>query len=266
MSNGELYTILTNKAKKGKKGSIVAMVKGTNAKKIIPLIIKHISNRRRNLVKEITLDMAPSMNEIAKTCFKRSSLVIDRFHVQKLAYDAVQSVRIKYRWQAIEHENEAYLMAKNKGLSHKQELLSNGDTLKQLLARSRYLLYKNNYKWTESQQERATILFEKYPEIKTAYEISRKLGVIYEKTRDPAVARLKLARWFREIELTKSKQFSTVMYSFIRHTNTILNYFNNRSTNAAAESFNAKIKDFRRKFRGVRDLDFFLFRLSKIYA
>ncbi|MEY8591045.1 transposase [Butyricimonas hominis] len=47
---------------------------------------------------------------------------------------------------------------------------------------------------------------------------------------------------------------------------TILNYFDNRSTNAAAESFNAKIKEFRRVFRGIRDIKFFLFRLCKIYA
>jgi hypothetical protein len=29
LSNGELYTILTNKAAKGKKGTIVAMIAGT---------------------------------------------------------------------------------------------------------------------------------------------------------------------------------------------------------------------------------------------
>ncbi|MBU2949173.1 transposase, partial [Tamlana agarivorans] len=46
----------------------------------------------------------------------------------------------------------------------------------------------------------------------------------------------------------------------------ILNYFNNRSTNASAESFNAKIKEFRAMFRGVRDIPFFLFRLTKLYA
>ncbi|MBL4746858.1 MAG: transposase, partial [Flavobacteriaceae bacterium] len=55
---------------------------------------------------------------------------------------------------------------------------------------------------------------------------------------------------FREIEATDSKKFATVMHSFMRHTETILNYFKNRSTNAAAESFNAKIKGFRRQFRG----------------
>ncbi len=154
-------------------------------------LIPHISDRRRNMVKEITLDMASSMNEIAISCFKRASLVIDRFHVQKLAYDAVQSVRVKYRWEAIKEENEAFIKAKKEGIRYKQELLSNGDTLKQLLARSRYLLYKNNFKWSENQKKRADILFEKFPEIKTAYEISRKLGIIYEKTEKIGVARLK---------------------------------------------------------------------------
>ncbi|WP_460760962.1 transposase [Niabella terrae] len=50
------------------------------------------------------------------------------------------------------------------------------------------------------------------------------------------------------------------------HYNDILNYFNKRSTNASAESFNAKIKAFRNQFRGVRDTRFFLFRLSNIFG
>ncbi|WP_430812868.1 MULTISPECIES: transposase [unclassified Carboxylicivirga] len=52
----------------------------------------------------------------------------------------------------------------------------------------------------------------------------------------------------------------------MKHYNTILNYFRTRSTNATAESFNAKIKEFRRQFRGVKDVNFFLYRLCKIYA
>ena len=46
----------------------------------------------------------------------------------------------------------------------------------------------------------------------------------------------------------------------------ILNYFDNRSTNASSESFNAKVKAFRAQFRGVRDIPFFIFRLAKIFA
>ncbi|MCO5255365.1 MAG: transposase [Lentimicrobium sp.] len=52
----------------------------------------------------------------------------------------------------------------------------------------------------------------------------------------------------------------------MNHYRKILNYFDNRSTNASAESFNAKIKAFRQQYRGVSDVNFFLFRLSKLYA
>ena len=46
----------------------------------------------------------------------------------------------------------------------------------------------------------------------------------------------------------------------------ILNFFDNRSTNASAESFNAKIKNFRAQLRGISDIKYILFRLQKIYA
>lgn len=45
----------------------------------------------------------------------------------------------------------------------------NGDTRKELLIRSRYLLFKSADKWTDRQKQRAAILFEEYPDIKTAY-------------------------------------------------------------------------------------------------
>ena len=80
------------------------------------------------------------------------------------------------------------------------------------------------------------------------------------------MARAKLAQWFNQVEEAGFNAFSTVRKTFETHHNTIINYFNSRSTNAAAESFNAKIKEFRRQFRGVTDIKFFLYRLCKIYA
>ncbi|HEU0227678.1 MAG TPA: transposase [Arachidicoccus soli] len=75
LANGELYTILTNKAAKGKQGAIVAIVAGTQAETIIDIIQK-IPERKRKEVKEITLDMAASMELIAKRCFPMADLVI----------------------------------------------------------------------------------------------------------------------------------------------------------------------------------------------
>ncbi len=59
-----------------------------------------------------------------------------------MASEALQEIRIKYRWQAIDAENEAIEQAKMSQQPYHAEVLANGDTLKQLLARSRYVLYK----------------------------------------------------------------------------------------------------------------------------
>ena len=50
------------------------------------------------------------------------------------------------------------------------------------------------------------------------------------------------------------------------HNDEILKFYNNRSTNAAAELFNAKIKLFRANLHGVTDKKFFLFRIAKPYG
>ena len=265
LSQGELYTIITNKSAKGKKGALVAIVKGTNAEKVRAVLGK-ISVQRRNKVKEITLDMAASMEKIARYSFPKANLVTDRFHVQKLAYDAVQEIRIQYRWEAIEQENKEMELSKELHQKFTPDVLENGDTLKQLLARSRYLLFKSKAKWTPSQNHRAEILFHRYPALEKAYELSMQLGVIYHTTKDKTVALTRLAKWYDRVEKAGFKSFNTVSRSIQGHYLTILNYFDNRSTNASAESFNAKIKAFRAAFRGVRNVSFFLFRLAKIYA
>ena len=135
LSNGVLYTIVTNKSGKGKKGTIVAMVGGTKADNVVSVLEK-IPLKERNQVKEITLDMAGNMGLIARKCFSNATRVTDRFHVQKLATEALQEIRIKYRWEAIDHENEAIERARKSNVNFESKTLPNGDTLKQLLARS----------------------------------------------------------------------------------------------------------------------------------
>jgi len=171
LSQGELYTIVTNKKAKGKKGSLIGIISGTKTEEVIEHLSKIDYNKRLS-VKEITLDMANSMKLIAKKSFPKATQVTDRFHVQKLALEALQEIRIKHRWIAMNQENKDIAEAKSKGKTYRQELLTNGDSVKQLLAR----------------------------------------------------------------------------------------------TNASAESFNSKIKLFRTQFRGVRKVDFFLFRLSQLFS
>jgi len=265
LSNGELYTILTNKAAKGKKGVLVAMIKGTRAEDVVEALkIIPLSERRK--VREITLDMAGSMGQIARQCFPKATRVIDRFHVQKLALDALQEIRIKHRWDAIDQETNAKENAKWDKKIYTPFRFDNGDTKKQLLARSRYLLFKSADKWSQSQKQRAKILFAQYPDIKKAFDLTHDLRIIFAKTKDKAVAYTKLAQWYNKVTDSGFRSFNTISATIYTHYKEILNFFDQRSTNASAESFNAKLKAFRAALRGVSDIKYFLFRVAKIYA
>ena len=265
LSRGELYTILTNKEGHGRKGSLIAIIKGTDFRTISSVLLK-LPRRRRYQVREITLDMAPNMEQIARTCFPAAKRVTDRFHVQKLAYEAVQEMRVKARWEALDEESIQIAHAKACGRMYHAPMFSNGDTRKQLLARSIYLLYKKESLWTQSQRERADILFKEYPDIKKAYYLAMRLGLIYHQCKFKDVALTRLARWYDEVDKSGFLAFGRVARSIQTHYINIINFFNRRSTNAAAESFNAKIKSFRAQFRGVKDKAFFLYRISMLYA
>ncbi len=265
LSQGELYTIVTNKAGKGRKGTLIAIIKGTKAEEVIA-ILKKIPERLRSKVEEITLDMAGSMNQIARKCFPNAVKVVDRFHVQKLAYDALLEMRIAHRWDAINEEANALDNARWEKTEYIPFRFDNGDTKKQLLARSRYLLFKSAEKWTTSQKQRATILFAQYPDIKLAYDLTHRLRLIFSKTKEKGIAFTKLAHWYNQVTDSGFKSFNSISATIYTHYREILNFFDNRSTNTSAESFNAKLKAFRACLRGVNDTPFFMYRVAKIYA
>ena len=66
---------------------MAAIMERTASDTIIDIIEK-IPQKQREQVKEVTPDMAESRRKIVRRCFPNAIRVIDRFHVQKLAYDA----------------------------------------------------------------------------------------------------------------------------------------------------------------------------------
>ena len=272
LSKGELYTFVTNKNTGVKnKQSIVAVINGTEAK-VIQEVLEKISLQKRNQVQEVSMDMARNMGLAIRNSFPNCSMVTDRFHtstgsatVVRLVMDAMQHIRVGFRWDAIDEENKAIKEAKENGQKYYPQILSNGDTLKELLARSKYLLYKYEEDWTLNQTQRATILFEKYPTLKSVYSLTLSFRNIYKNT-SKINALDKLAEWREKVEALNIREFNTVINSIENHMENILNFFDNRSTNANAESFNSKIKLFRANLRGVTDVKFFLFRLGKLFA
>ena len=265
LSCGELYTVVTNPAGHGGPGTLIAMIKGTDADNVIAVLEK-IGLGRRKTVREVTLDLSPTMMKIARKVFPKADLTNDRFHVQRLFYEAIDDLRISYRWMARDLENEQMRICRQSRTEYVPVRYRNGDTRRQLLARAKHILTKNSVNWTESQRLRAEIIFENYPDLRYAYRLAQELTDIYNSRISVDVARARLARWYEAVEQMEYGAFHTVLNTFHNHYRTILNFFVNRDTNAFAESFNAKVKAFRNQFRGVRDIPFFLYRLAKLTA
>jgi len=265
VTKDELYTILTNKAAKGGKGALVAIVAGTKTCEVVEVLNK-ISEDKRKLVKEVTLDMSNAMDAIISKSFPNTSIVTDRFHVQQLVSEAVQEIRMIARRKALKAETTAIRQAKKNNKIYIPKLYENGDTKKQLLARSFYLLFKSENNWTPSQKTRSEILFREFPNINHAYNISMMFRSFYENNTNKDQAKESLEKWYKKITEENIESFVVVAESIKVHEDTILNYFNHRGTNASAESFNAKLKGFRALVRGVRDVKFFLFRVGKVYG
>lgn len=189
LSNGELYTLLINKTAKGRKGALLACVRGTRTADLVWVLEKLLP-----------------------------------------------------------------------------EELANGDTLKQLLARCWFALMKfetqikDNNKWL-----RLRTVFQRYPDLEKAFEYKQQLRQILNLT-DRNAAEYALSKWIQKCKQKVYKAFHSAAMSLHWNKESILNFFDNRTTNTSAELFNARIKLFRANQKGVRNTTFFLFRMSKLYA
>ncbi|MBU3978134.1 transposase [Patescibacteria group bacterium] len=143
-------------------------------------------------------------------------------------------MRIFLRKKAIKEESRAILRARKnkKKKAYRPPIYENEDTKKQLLARSRYLLFRE------------------FPQLKHAYNISMVFRSWYENSTNKQQAKERLQQWYKKVEEENIEPFLAAAESIKAYEDTILNYFNNRSTNASAESFNAKLKGFRTLVRG----------------
>lgn len=114
----------------------------------------------------------------------------------------------------MEKENKQMQAAKEQKTPFTPKLLENGDTLKQLLARSRYLLYKKQHNWSESQAHRAEILFRLYPDIAEAYGLSIGLSDVFTHSKERIIAFKKLALRYNQIEKAAFERSGTPLIQY----------------------------------------------------
>ena len=266
LSRDEVFTIVTNKEAHGGKGTLVAMISGTRSDDIIKVLRKEIPELRRLKVREITCDLSAAMMEAARSSFPYADVVNDRFHVQQLFNEAMDEIRIDIRHQVRRQENDIREFCQEQGQEYCPQKYGNGETMPQILLRSKHALMMAPNKIKPHQQQRLDILFEHFPILKETYRLMAELRMIYNMKTTVVRAGFLFNDWFNKLVATGDESFKQVVRTFKNNYKTILGYFKRRSTNASAESFNAKIKMFRSQLRGISDPSFFIFRLQKLFA
>ena len=134
LSNGELYTFVTNRDRHAGEGSLVAVVSGTKSEDVIR-VLKQVDEEERMKVEEVTLDLSDSMRRIVAIAFPKAQRVIDRFHIQKMACEAVQEIRVAHRWDALQQANDEMEECRLSGKPYHPFRFPNGDTRPELLIR-----------------------------------------------------------------------------------------------------------------------------------
>ena len=277
----EMHTVISNRDT-GKIAVLARTLKQSDLEQIIPKF-----NQKGFDVKTITRDLSYTYKWFSRAAFMNAGHIADKFHIIKHLLDSQQAVRIRYRQDVLrdkkvkydefkkrekERESECIKVDKpfkKKKFSYKQKKFSNGETHLELLARSRYLLYKYKSDWTDSQKERAIILFEEYPELKNAYELSLKFRTWYKKNnigKDISLVNRELEQWYKQVEEADIDEMNSFKSLVERHQSDITAYFKDGHTNAIAENINSKIQRFITINQGTRDREFFYFRMKNYFT
>jgi transposase len=262
---GEGYTIFSNK----KTGKVALMAMTTKAG-ILMNMLQQIPLKIRMAVDKISKDLAEGYDWVARSMFMNALRIADKFHVICLALEALQDVRVRYRQEVLSEERKRSQKAQKEGKKYRaspQKKCSNGETIKEILARSRYLLFRFQRQWTEVQEQRAEILFELFPEIKKAYSVICSFRSFYNcKVGNVGKARKSLEKWHRKAKVSHIPEIQNFLSTVKKHEPDILAYFVDGHTNAFAESLNSKFQRFIQSNYGIRDRNFFHFRIKKHFS
>jgi transposase len=213
-------------------------------------------------VKSVSCDMSPSYKKFCKEVFPNTRLVVDKFHVIKHLMDALQQVRKQLKTQCLNDKSLVSQPDEDPGLERAW-------TDVELLERSRYILCKMQSDWDEDEKQMMEHLFNRFPVLQSAYLLTQKLRLWYNGRnigKNLNTLENELNNWCDEVNQAKIAAFKAVRKMIEKHQDDILNYFREGQTNAKAENMNGKIQRFLANNFGIRDRDFFLYRVAGYFS
>ncbi len=199
-------------------------------------MLRHIPGREN--VKNVICDFAPSMRSFAKSFFPNARIIADKFHLVRLANQAVNMKRLE-----IMKDPNSYIVKSRKNPLRKM-LLMNGKKLQ--FHQERSLMY----------------VFDRYRELEAFYRVKEMIHELY-RIRGYKRAWKHLTRITDFIASLNMDGLRSLRRTLMDWRYEILNYFKRRVTNGKTEGFNRKAKLIQRSAYGFKKFD--NYRLKLIY-
>jgi transposase len=176
-------------------------------------------------IKEVTIDMAGGYIKAIESCLPEAEIIFDRFHVQRLASDAVDEVR-RSMVRATEDPEEA-----------------------RAIKRSRFALLKNPWDLTASQSMKLSEIQQRNKRLYRAYLLKETLAKALDYLQ-PKRATIALNDWLAWASRSKLKPFVKTARTIRKHFFGVLAYVKTRLTNGVVEGLNNKLRMIARRAYG----------------
>jgi len=188
-------------------------------------------------IKIATIDMSGGYITAIQDKLANAEIVFDRFHVQRLASDAIDSVR---------REQLRELRGTREGRA---------------LFRIRFALWKNPWNLSRTERQKLSELQRNNARLYRAYLLEESLAHALD-YKQPARAERALKEWLAWASRSKLKPFVRIAKTIRKHFHGVLGYVRDRLTNAVVEGFNTRLRMVARRafgFHGAPPLIAMLF-------
>ena len=188
-------------------------------------VIKRLCEwRDRKCIELVTIDMWRPYRDAAQVAVPDATVVVDKFHVVRMANVASETVRKSLRGSMTKHERRG-------------------------LVNDRWLMLKRSHDLTEHDQMMLSGWLRNYPELAAAYEVKEAAYRIYDATSSQE-AQEKYAEWKAGVPQNMRGAFGDFQRAWDNWMPEITAYFDHRVTNAYTESLNNLIRVVNRNGRG----------------
>lgn len=196
----------------------------TKSTKTACAFFEALGPERTAQIETITIDMSlPYKRAVAKSA-PHARLIYDRFHVQRLAHNALDKVR-RQQWRHAEPEEKTAI----KG--------------------TRFALQKNPWNLTQPEHEKLSAVQHSNKRLYRAYLLKETLRDILD-GRQVNVARAKLREWMAWATRSRLAPFQKLAQTIKDHAEGILAYIATGLSNGRAEGLNGKIRTITRRAFG----------------